>query len=189
MKIAKLICVVLFLFSFMGLLWGFEERIPVEKPVTGLCGFKPGELLRENKNFGKLWASSEFEFRANPLPVKFRDFQNLIVSMLSDGRIACVSLRKICESSRSAYMEYYNIRRRLNAYFNVDQAQLDPPPKDDSVYSTTYYAQDLELTIKYGGDQGLTLQLISKPLHLKYAQECEQRAHQEFMETDAKALE
>ena len=63
MKLAKFICGVLFLFGFMGLLWGFEERIPVEKPVTGLCGFKLGELLRENKNFSKF----EDEFRIHVL--------------------------------------------------------------------------------------------------------------------------
>jgi len=191
MKLAKFTCWVLFLFSFMGLLWGFEERIPVAKPVTGLCGFKPGEQLRESKNFSKLRQYPEFEYRTNPLPVKFMDFDALHVSTLSDGRIARVSLRKTCESPRSARSEYNHVRRRLNAYFKVDQAQLESKPlRDDPVCSTTYYAQDFELTLKCDSDYNhITLRLSSNQLQLQYEQECEQRAHQKFMEIDAKALE
>jgi len=187
MKLAKIICGILFLFSFMGLLWGFEERIPVAKPVTGLCGFKPGELLQDSKNFSKLRQYPEFVFRCDSLPVKFMEFERLRVEMLSDGRIAMVSLTKCCSPS-FALSEYKNVRCRLNAYFKVDQAKLDPL-QDDSVCSTTYYAQDFELRLKCDGLSNLTLRLISEPLRQQYLQEKEQRDHQKFMETDAAALE
>ncbi len=178
----------LFLFSFMEILWGFEERIPVAKPVTGLCGFKPGELLRDSKHFSKLRQYPEFVFRSDSLPVKFMDFERLQVDMLSDGRIAIVSLTKGCNSPSFALSEYKKVRCRLNAYFKVDQAQLGSL-QDDSVCSTTYYAQDIELRLKCDSLSNLTLRLVSEPLKQQYLQEQEQRDHQKFMETDAAALE
>jgi hypothetical protein len=187
-----------FIYSFCS--FGWEETVFFGKYINQMCGFKLGELLKENQYVAnkkvKLVrdAKNKTIYSCKKPPFQFMDANIYCVSVFNDGRISSIGAMwndfSLIDIEKRTY-KFNEIRKRLSIILNVPLQRLKPISIDFS-HSTDFICKlingDYLVFTLQTNDDGIILLLTTKHSVDSYKREQDAKDYKETMEKDAKAF-